>query len=284
MMALCQRGDWIGVESPVYFGILQLAESMGLKIIELPTHAKTGIEMDDFKKMLTAKNVKLILLVSNFNNPLGCCMPDEHKKEAVRLISKYGVPMIEDDLYGDIYFGSSRPKSCKTFDEEGLVLWCGSVSKTLAPGYRVGWVAPGKYYDEIKNLKLFQSISSATLTQEAVANFFETGRYESHLRKLRHTLHTNCLQYIRAIGEYFPKGTKVSRPQGGLFLWVEMNKKINAVDLYEKAVRNQISIAPGSMFTLQNQFKNCMRLSYALPWNEKLESSLKLLGKLVAEI
>ena len=284
MMAICKRGDWIAVESPVYFGILQLAESLGLKIIELPTHPKTGIEMDAFKKMLATKNVKAVLLVSNFNNPLGSCMPDEHKKEAVRLISNYGVPMIEDDLYGDLYFGSSRPKSCKTFDEEGLVLWCGSVSKTLAPGYRVGWVAPGKYYDEIKNLKLLQSISSATLTQEAVANFFETGRYESHLRKLRHTLHTNCLQYIRAISEYFPKGTKVSRPQGGLFLWVEMNKKINAVDLYEKAIINKISIAPGNMFTLQSQFRNCMRLSYALPWDEKLECSLKLLGKLANEI
>ena len=280
MMALCQRGDWIGVESPVYFGILQLAESLGLKIIELPTHAKTGVELDYFKKMITNKKIKAVLLVSNFNNPLGSCMPDEHKKEVVNLICKHGVPLIEDDLYGDIYFGSSRLKSCKTYDEEGFVLWCSSISKTLAPGYRVGWVAPGRYFEKIKNLKMLQSISSATLTQEAVANFFESGSYESHLRKLRHTLHTNCLQYIRAIGEYFPKGTKVSRPQGGLFLWVEMNKKINTIDLYEKAIKNKISIAPGNMFTLQNQFRNCMRLSYALPWNEKLESSLKLLGKL----
>lgn len=284
MMTLCKKGDWIVVESPVYFGILQLAESFGLKIIELPTHAKTGIEMDAFKKVITNRKVKAILLVSNFNNPLGSCMPDEHKKEVNRLISKYGVPLIEDDIYGDIYFGGSRPKSCKTYDEEGWVLWCGSVSKTLAPGYRVGWVAPGRYYKEIKSLKMLQTISSASLTQDAVANFFETGHYESHLRKLRQTLHMNCLNYIRAIGEFFPLDTKISRPQGGLFLWVEMNKSVNAVDLYEKAVRNNISIAPGSMFTLQNQFKNCMRLSFALPWNEKLEVSLKLLGKLVEGI
>ncbi|MEJ7671728.1 MAG: PLP-dependent aminotransferase family protein [Chitinophagaceae bacterium] len=217
MMAIAKRGDLIAVESPVYFGVLELAQSLGLKVLELPTSAKTGIELDALEKALSGKKVKLVLLVSNFNNPLGSCMPDENKKEAVQLISKYGVPLIEDDLYGDIYFGNSRPKSCKTYDEEGLVLWCGSVSKTLAPGYRVGWVAPGKYYEEIKHLKMLHSLSSTTLMQEVVANFFETGRYESHLRKLRRILYTNCLQYVRAVSEYFPKDTKVSRPQGGFF-------------------------------------------------------------------
>jgi DNA-binding transcriptional MocR family regulator len=281
MMTLAQRGDTIVVESPAYFGIMRLAESLGLRVLELPTHAKTGIDIDALKKAITRNKVRLCLLVSNFNNPLGSCMPDEHKKEVVSLLQHYNVPLIEDDLYGDVYFGDSRPKCCKTYDESGLVLWCGSVSKTLAPGYRVGWVSPGKFKDDVIRMKQVHSISATTITQEVIANFLENGRYENHLRKLRHTLHTNCLQYIRAIADYFPEGTKVSRPQGGFVLWVELDKRINTMELYELAMRKNISIAPGRMFTLQKQFDNCMRLSYGLQWNEQLDNTLKTLGTLV---
>lgn len=281
MMTLTKRGDTIAVESPVYFGIVRLAESLGLNVLELPSNAKTGIEIDALKKALATNKVKLCLLVSNFNNPLGSCMPDEHKLEVVRLLQHYNVPLIEDDLYGDVYFGDSRPKCCKTYDESGLVLWCGSVSKTLAPGYRVGWVAPGQFKNDVIRMKQVHSISSTTLTQEVIANFLENGRYENHLRKLRQTLHTNCLQYIRAIADYFPEGTKVSRPQGGFVLWVELDKKVDTMELYERAIKKNISIAPGRMFTLQKQFDNCMRISYGLQWNEQLDDTLKTLGKLV---
>ncbi|RYZ16165.1 MAG: PLP-dependent aminotransferase family protein, partial [Sphingobacteriales bacterium] len=209
------------------------------------------------------------------------CMPDEHKKQVVALLQHHNVPLVEDDLYGDVYFGDSRPKCCKTFDESGSVLWCGSVSKTLAPGYRVGWIAPGRYSEEIIRMKQVHSISATTITQEVIANFLENGRYENHLRKLRATLHTNCLQYIRAIADYFPEGTKVSRPQGGFVLWVELDKRVNTMELYELAIRKKISIAPGRMFTLQKQFDNCMRISYGLQWNDELDGTLKTLGNLV---
>lgn len=281
MMALTRPGDTIIVESPVYFGILQLAQSLGLKVLELPTHSQTGIEIDALKKTLRQQKVNLCLLVSNFGNPLGSCMPDEHKKEVVRLLAHYHVPLIEDDIYGDVFFGVQRPTTCKTYDEEGLVLWCCSVSKTLAPGYRVGWVAPGKFKEQVLRVKLFHAISSTSLTQEVIANFLETGRYEAHLRKMRHVLYSNCLQYIRAITDYFPEGTKVSRPQGGFMLWVELDKKVDTEELYERAIKKGISIAPGRMFTLQKQFDNCMRLNYGVGWNEEMEEVLKKLGGMV---
>lgn len=279
LMALTKRGDTIAVESPVYFGILQLAKSLGLKVLELPTHPVTGIEPEALKKVLP--KIKLCLLVSNFNNPLGSCMPEAHKKEVVQMLTAANIPLIEDDLYGDVYFGNSRPLPCKAFDEAGLVLWCGSVSKTLAPGYRVGWIAPGKFKEAIIRLKLIHSVSSTTITQEVVANFLENGRYEHHLRHLRRELHTNSLQFTRAIAEYFPESTRVSQPQGGFMLWVELHKKINTAELYEQAIRKKISIAPGRMFTLQKQFQNCMRLSYGQRWTPQLEDKLKQLGKLV---
>ncbi|MFX1708299.1 PLP-dependent aminotransferase family protein [Chitinophaga sp. CC14] len=282
MMALGKRGDTIAIESPCYPGILQLAGSLGLKVLELPTHPATGIELDALKKAIP--KIDLCLLVPNFNTPLGSCMPDEHKKEVVKLLARHGIPLIEDDIYGDLYFGRQRPKCCKSFDQEGTVLWCSSVSKTLAPGYRVGWVAPGIYKEQILKLKLVHAISSPAITQEAVAGFLKSGRYENHLRKLRHTLESNYQHYIEAIAEYFPAGTKTSRPQGGLALWVEFNKKINTTELFDSAMKQRISIAPGRMFTMQNQFENCMRLSIGLPWSEEVQLKLKQLGRLVANL
>jgi DNA-binding transcriptional MocR family regulator len=280
LMALTTPGDTVAVESPVYFGILQLAQSLGLQVLELPTHPLDGIELEALKGALKENKIKVCLFISNFSNPVGSLMPDEHKKELVKLLEHYNVPLIEDDLYGDVHFTKSRPKTCKTYDESGLVLWCGSVSKTLAPGYRVGWIAPGKYFEKIKRLKLNHSISSPTLTHEAVASFLENGRYEHHLRRLREVLYANSLQYIKAISSYFPEDTKVSRPRGGFILWVELNPKIDTYQLYQLAMKHHISIAPGRMFTLQNQYRNCMRLSYGMQWHEGIDKALQTLGNL----
>jgi DNA-binding transcriptional MocR family regulator len=280
MMAVTEKGDTVAMESPVSFGMLQLAQALRLKVIELPTHPQTGVDLNALEDALKSKEVKACLLITNFSNPLGSCMPDENKRTAVLLAEKYNVPLIENDLNGDVYFGHHRPKSCKTYDSSGIVLWCGSVSKTLAPGYRVGWVAAGKFKERVLRMKLYHSISSPSITQEVIAGFLETGRYENHLRKLRHTLHGNVLKYSRAVADYFPDGTMASRPQGGFVLWVELPESINTMHLYEKATARKISFAPGRIFTLQNQYDNCLRLNYGLPWDDKLETYLKVLGNL----
>lgn len=278
LMAVTQPGDTIALESPCYPGILQLAVSLGLKVLEVATHPVSGIDIDALKKLLP--KIKVCLLVPNYNTPLGYCMPDESKKEIVSLLAKYHIPLIEDDTYGDLHFGAERPKCCKSFDREGNVLWCGSVSKTLAPGYRVGWVAPGKYKDQVLKLKLVHALSATSVIHEAVGNFLLTGRYENHLRHLRKTLQENYQRYAFAIAEHFPCGTRVSRPQGGLALWVAFPKEIDTAALYNDALKKHISIAPGSMFTLQNQFQNCMRLCIGLPWSDNLGLKLKQLGNL----
>ncbi|GGE12886.1 MULTISPECIES: PLP-dependent aminotransferase family protein [Sphingobacterium] len=278
LMALTKPGDTIALESPCYPGILQLAVSLGLNVLEIATHPVTGIDIDALKKLLPKINV--CLLVPNFNTPLGYCMPVESKKAVVTLLSKHNIPLIEDDTYGDIHFGAERPKCCKSFDTDGNVLWCGSVSKTLAPGYRVGWIAPGRYKDQILKLKLVHALSATSVIHEAVGNFLMTGRYENHLRHFRKTLQENYQHYALAIADYFPQGTKISRPQGGLALWVEFPKEIDTTELYNYALKKQIGIAPGRMFTLQNQFQNCMRLCIGLPWSNELRLKLKQLGSL----
>jgi len=282
LMALGKPGDTIAIESPCYPGILQLAHGLGLNVLELPTHPTTGIEIEALRKVIP--QIDLCLLIPNFNSPLGSCMPDENKKEIVRMLSENRIPLIEDDVYGDLYFGPSRPKCCKSFDRDGNVLYCSSISKTLAPGYRVGWIAPGRYKDKIMKLKLLHSTSSISIVNEAVANFLKSGRYEKHLHQMRKALQNNYQNYVQTIADYFPEGTKTSRPQGGLSLWVEFDKSIRTTELYDLAIKQNISIAPGRMFTLQDQFENCMRLCIGLPWTEETRLCLQKVGTLAKKI
>ncbi|HEX8018230.1 MAG TPA: PLP-dependent aminotransferase family protein [Flavobacterium sp.] len=283
LMAVTKPGDTIITESPAYFGVLQLAKSLGLYVMELPTNITTGIELDALKKAISTKKIKACVLMSNFSNPSGSMMPNEHKEETVRLMELHNIPLIEDDIHGDLYFGSARPTNCKTYDKSGIVMCCSSVSKTLAPGYRVGWVIPGKFKKEILRTKLYHTISSPTITHEVVGDFLKNGRYENHLRKIRQILNHNCSNYINTILESFPKGTKVSQPQGGFFLWIELDKKIDTAEFYHLAMKHNISIAPGRIFSFQDQFSNCMRLSFGLPWTNELRQSIQTLGKLAAK-
>ena len=279
LLAVTQPGDAIAIESPVYFGLLQIAQLLGLRVIELPTHPVTGIEIEGLKKVLP--KIKACCLTSNFSNPLGSLMPDEHKKEVVKMLTHHNIPLIEDDLYGNLYFGSTQPQPCKAFDEAGIVLWCGSVSKVLAPGYRVGWVTPGKFKQKIIRQKLLQTIATPSLYQEVVADFMEHGRFDHHLHTFRQKLFMNHQNFQRAIENYFPENTKISQPQGGFVLWLELEEKINTEHLYDTALKHNITFAPGRMFTQHEQYNNCLRLNYAMQWNERLENELKKLGHLV---
>lgn len=279
LMAVTQPGDSVAVESPVYFGMLQAIQLLGLKAVEIPTHPIYGIDLDALKKVLP--KLSACCFVTNFNNPLGFQMPDENKKELVRLITEYNVPLIEDDVYGNIYFGAERPKPCKYYDEADLVMWAGSVSKTLAPGFRVGWVAPGKFKDKIIRQKLVQTVSGPSLFSDVIADFLAYGRYDHHLRMFRKKLYANYLQIQKAVNQYFPDNTKVSEPKGGFMLWLELDKRICTEDLYDAALDQKVNFAPGRMFSQYNQYQNCMRLNYALEWTDRVESDLEKLGKLI---
>jgi len=257
LRAVTKPGDTIAVESPLYFGFIQAFQLLGLKTIEIPTHPITGIELDALKKVI--HKIDVCCFVTNFSNPLGALMPDEHKKELVKLLAHYHIPLIEDDLYGNIYFGSSRPKPCKYFDEEGLVMWCGSFTKVLAPSFRLGWVEPGQYKDKILKQKLIQTISQPAIYQEAVSKFLQIGRYDHHLNSFRKKLYSNYVNFRNSIETHFPENTKMSQPEGGFVLWLELDAKIDSTMLYDYALRQKLSFAPGRMFTQHDQFKNCIR-------------------------
>lgn len=198
------------------------------------------------------------------------------------MLAEKEIPLIEDDIYGELYFGRSRPQTCKSFDRKGLVMLCSSVSKSLAPGYRVGWCIPGRFKEKVLNLKLMHSISSSSPTQAAIGHFFETGRYDLHMRKLRKALHTQCLQYMQAITTYFPKNTRISQPQGGYVLWLELDERINAFSLYKEAMEHGISISPGQLFSAQPSYAHYIRISFGAPLSPEIDQSLQVLGKLLS--
>jgi DNA-binding transcriptional MocR family regulator len=284
LKAVTRPGDTVAIENPTYFGIFQLIEHLGLKAIEIPTDPVTGLDPDDLARAIKKFPIRACVFVPSFSNPLGGCMPDEKKRALVELITRHRIPLIEDDIYGELYFGRHRPKTCKTFDKEGWVLYCSSISKSLAPGYRIGWVFPGRFRKEVVNLKLVHTITGTSITQLAIAHFLNLGRYEYHLKKLRKALHTQCLRYVQSIMQHFPENTKVSRPQGGFVLWVELDATLNAYRLYQEALKHGISVAPGQLFSAQKQFGNCLRISYARPWGAEMEEGIRILGKLIKKM
>ncbi len=284
LKAVTKYGDTVAVESPNYFGVYQAIENLGLKVVEISSCPVTGFDLDCFREAIKKFPIKACVMVPNFNNPLGGCMPDECKKKLVEIITEHEIPLIEDDIYGELYFGKNRPHTCKTYDTKGMVMHCSSLSKSLAPGYRIGWVIPGRYFDQVKQIKRSQNISSPTLTQSAVAHFLQNGRYEYHLKNLRKALHTQCLRYMQAIIDYFPEDTKVSRPHGGFVLWVELNKKINAFKLRAEAIKHNISVVPGKIFSANNNHTNCIRISFGKPWDDDADYGLMMLGKIISKM
>ena len=284
LKAVTRPGDTVAIENPTYFGIFQIIEHLGLRAVEIPTDPTTGLDPDQLAAAIKKFPIRACVFVPSFGNPLGGCMPDEKKKELVELITRHRIPLIEDDIYAELYFGRHRPKTCKTFDKEGWVLYCSSFSKSLCPGYRIGWTFPGRFTEEVVKLKTIHNITGTSITQLAVAHYLNIGRYEYHLKKMRKALHTQCLRYLQGIMQYFPENTKISRPQGGFVLWVELDKKLNAYLLYQEALKQGISVAPGQLFSAHKQFGNCLRISYARPWSKEMEEALKTLGRLIKKM
>jgi DNA-binding transcriptional MocR family regulator len=277
LQATCRPGDTVAIASPVYYTFLHSIQWMGLKVLEIPSTPQEGMSIDVLGYAIRHNPVHACLVISNFNNPLGSVMPDEKKRELVALLAQHDIPLIEDDVYGDLAFGPSRPSAVKAYDEKGLVLYCSSFSKTLAPGYRVGWIVPGRYQRKVQQLKALFNIATATPTQLAIAEFLTNGGYDHHLRAIRRIYGRQVARVRDAVGRHFPLGTRVTRPEGGFVLWVEMPDGVDAFRLYEGALKKGISIAPGTLFSTGDRFRNCIRLNAAF-WSERTEQALETLG------
>ncbi|MEO5717403.1 MAG: PLP-dependent aminotransferase family protein [Chthoniobacterales bacterium] len=283
LRAVTKPGDKVAIESPTYFGILQAIEQLGLKPVEIATHPRRGLCLDSLERALRTQRIKACVAIPNFNNPLGSLMPDAAKERLVAMLAERDIPLIEDDIYGDLYFGEARPQVAKSHDRKGIMILCGSFSKTLAPGYRVGWIIPGRFFERVRNLKSTSTGATATLTQLALADYVANGGYDHHLRALRQALKRQVDQVSRAVSESFPLDTKMTRPTGGFVLWVELSKNIDALALHARALEQKISIAPGPMFSPNLCYTNFIRLSCGQPWTPKLERAIGALSLLVKQ-
>ena len=283
LRAVCNRGDTVAIESPTYFGILQIMSALGLQALEMPTHPQDGISLDALGFAMEQTRLKACLVISNFNNPLGSCIPDEKKKQLVEMLADREIPLIEVDISGELYFTEPRPSVCKAYDQNGLVMLCSSFSKTICPGYRVGWVAPGSFKSTIEWLRFTTSLTTAFLPQLAVAEYLDSGGYQHHMRRVRRAYALNVSRMIEAIMAHFPDNTRVTHPKGGFVLWAQLPKSVDSLVLYKQALRAGITLSPGYLFSPSQRFKNFIRLN-AAAWNEEIERAIIRLGDLIKVI
>lgn len=281
LQAIARPGDTVMVESPSFPWFLQLMEDLELHALEIPTHPQSGVDIQSLKKAVEKHPVRACIFIPNFNNPLGFLMPDHTKETLVDLLTAKNIPIIEDDIYGELYFTPSRPLPLKFFDRKGMVLYCSSFSKSLTPGLRIGWALPGKYLKRFMRLKLNRAISGPGLPQWAVAKFLKDGNYDRHLRKLRTHLKNQVGNTALAIARYFPDGTKISAPQGGLTLWVQLEENVDSLRLFREAIAQNIAVMPGIMCASGETFKNCIRISCGMPYTDTIDQGLKTLANII---
>lgn len=284
-ISLCLRavtapGDIVALESPTYFGFLQILESLHLRALEIPTHPRTGLSIPALELALDTQPVKAVLAVPTLSNPIGSTMPLAERRQLARLLSERGVPLIEDVLYNDLHGRGEGRRAVKSFDRDGSLMICGSFSKTVAPGLRLGWVEAGRWSAQVRRLKGALAGGHTELIELAMAEVLGTPGYEPMLRQLRTTVDARVEEARRLIGESFPAGTRVTDPAGGFILWVELPTQVNAVELFHAGLRERICIAPGPLFTATPRYRHCVRLGLGGAWGEPQKNALRRVGAL----
>lgn len=281
LQAVTQPGDIVVVESPTFYGALQAIERLGLKAIEVRVDAKKGHSLTQLESLFEQHDVKACWLMTNFHNPTGTSLSDEEKHRVVDLANQHDVYLIEDDVYAELYFGEKKPTSLKSFDTHERVLHCGSLSKSLCPGYRLGWVINKRFNEPIQKLQLMSTLSGSAPIQQGVAHYLQNDSYDNHLRKLRKTLQQRQQRFIALLEQHLPAQVDFYVPQGGYFLWLTLPKGTSSKALYHALLAEQVTIAHGKLFSLDAQFENCLRLNTSLAMDEHVEQAIRKLSDLL---
>ncbi len=284
LRVLCKPGEIVAVESPVYYGLLQLIESLGLKAIEIPAHPQRGMSVDALRLAMEQWPVSAVLAVPNFSNPLGSMMPDSDKRALIDLLNSFDVPLIEDDIYGDLGYGPQRPKAVKSYDTEGRVLLCSSVSKVLEPQLGLGWVMPGRYLEQIQYERFLNSSAQFRLPQLAVADVLARSSFDRHLRAARETYRQRRDRLFDLVAQHFPQNVRMSEPQGGFVAWLQLAPEVDATMLYLKAKEKGVLVAPGEIFSSNpGKYRQSLRITYAEDWTRDRVRAIEILGQLLSE-
>ncbi len=284
-ISLCLRtvtkpGDVVALESPTYYGFLDILENLGLRALEIPTHPRTGLSLDALQLALDTQPIKALLAVPTLSNPIGASMPVPERKRLVQMLARHKVPMIEDVLYNDLCEEDDRRRAVQSFDTAGQVMLCGSFSQTIAPGLRLGWIAAPAWTERLPRLKAATSGSETVMLQRALADLLTQPGIEAGYRQLRGVVAARVDEARGLISRHFPKGTRVTAPAGGFILWLELPGEIDTVALFEACLDEHICIAPGSLFSATDRFRHCMRLGLGGKWGDAERRALARVGKL----
>jgi DNA-binding transcriptional MocR family regulator len=282
LMAVTRPGDLVAIESPGFYAALQAIERLDLRAVEIPVDPVSGIDLQALADALDKHPIRACWFMTNYQNPTGAALSQERKKALVELLAQHDVPLIEDDVYGELHYGPTYPLPAMAFDKTGLVMHCSSFSKTLAPGYRIGWVAAGRFADKVQRLKLMTTLSASIPAQAGIADYLQHGGYDKHLRKLRGSLHGQLAEMDAALRRWMPDDSHWTRPSGGYFLWVRLPPRVDAMKLHRLAIENGISIAPGPVFSARHEFRDHIRLNFGHPWSDRMESAIRTLSTLLA--
>ncbi|MBI4805796.1 MAG: PLP-dependent aminotransferase family protein [Desulfovibrio sp.] len=284
LRCVTRSGDTVAIASPTYYCFLQLLENLGLRVVEIPSRPGEGVRPADLAQAVERFRVAACVLTPNFNNPDGALTPDDAKAEILEILAAKDIPLIEDDVYGDMHFAAERPKCCKAFDRKGLVLTCSSFSKTIAPGYRVGWLLPGRFKDTALEVKATTSVATATPTQMALAEYLGSGGHHRHLKRLRPAVKAMMENMHALVCQYFPPGTKATRPEGGSVMWVELPGSTDGVEFMHRALAKGITVAPGVLFSSLDRFGEFIRVSYCVPDSPELTQAVRTLGEIAGDL
>ena len=281
LLSVCKPGDIVAVESPCYYGTMQLLRGFDIKAIEIPTDPETGISVEALELALEQWPIKGVILVPNCNNPQGFIMPEARKKAVLALAQRYDIVIFEDDIYGELATEYPRPRTIKSYDIDGRVLLCSSFTKSVAPGLRVGWIVPGRYRDRVLHMKYAAIGSTVPTTQMAVAAFIRDGHYHRHIRRMRQIYQQHLETYTCWIRQYFPAEICVTRPKGGFMLWVELPEGVDLLCVSRQLSRLKIQTAPGSIFSASGKYRNCLRVNCAMPLTERYRDAIRKVGEAV---
>jgi DNA-binding transcriptional MocR family regulator len=284
LRAVAQPGDTVAVESPTFYGLLQVLESLGMRAVEIPTSPQTGLSVEALEMALEAyDNIKAVVVVPHLQNPLGSVMPDAHKQRLVALCEQHGVALIEDDTYSELLDCDTPARAIKSWDRTGNVIHCASLHKILAPGMRLGWISAGRWQGRVEMLKYTQTRSNEELSQWTAGEYMGTGAFDRHLRRLRERLREQRERTADAIAAHFPAGTRLNLPPGGLQLWVELPDRLPSMTVFDRALREGILVAPGALFSNSSRFDHYLRINCGWPFTDAIEGGLRRLGKIACE-
>jgi DNA-binding transcriptional MocR family regulator len=281
LQAVTRPGDWVVVESPTFYGALQSIERLGLKVLSVRTDPTNGIDLDSLERAFQTHDVKACWLMSNHQNPLGFTLTNDKKKQLVELLQRFNVALIEDDVYGELYEGDESILPARAFDDSGNTMLCSSFSKSLIAGLRIGWVAAGRNALQIQKLQFMSTLATSAPIQLALVNYLSSRNYETHLKQLRKRLSERKRKLVQLLDSLLPSDVKVINQSGGYFIWLELPTHINTMVIYEALLQHNISIAPGKMFALGDQYDHCIRLNASFEMEARYKNAIERLAETI---